>query len=87
MFLKQAAPDAALLSKTFTGMNREHISYVSNAVPGTGLIRFGNVIIPMDNRIEKSNPIYDIFNTNLHEKAAQQKAREAKRKAALMDGS
>lgn len=81
MFLKQAAPDAALLLKTFTGMNREHINYVSNAVPGTGLIRFGGTIIPMDNRIDKGNPIYDVFNTNLHEKAAQTKARMAKEKA------
>lgn len=81
MFLKQAAPDAALLLKTFTGMNREHINYVSNAVPGTGLVRFGGAIIPMDNRIDKGNPIYDVFNTNLHEKAAQAKAKEAKQKA------
>lgn len=35
-----------------------------------GLIRFGNVVIPMDNRIEKDNIIYDIFNTNFQEKAA-----------------
>lgn len=78
MFLKQAAPDASLLLKTFVGMNRAHLNYVTNALPGTGLIRFAGTIIPMDNRIEKGNPIYDIFNTNLHEKAAQSRAARAK---------
>jgi len=78
MFLKQAAPDASLLLKTFEGMNAAHLKYVTNAQPGTGLVRFAGNIIPMDNIIEKGNPIYDIFNTNLHEKAALRRAAEAR---------
>ncbi len=29
--------------------------------------------MPFDARIDKENPIYDIYNTNFHEKAAMQK--------------
>jgi hypothetical protein len=38
------------------------------------LIRFGNVIIPFDNVVDKQNPVYDIYNTNMHEKAAKKQA-------------
>ena len=83
MFLKQSAIDVNLLLKSFQGMNREHINYVTNAEPGKGLIRFGETIIPMDNRIEKGNPIYDIYNTNLHEKAALEKLNRKKLENAM----
>lgn len=71
MFLRMGPGDADDILNTFEGRITEaHLKYIDNAAPGMGLIRFGNVIIPMDNRIEKDNIIYDIFNTNFYEKAA-----------------
>ena len=33
----------------------------------------GNVVIPFDNTIEKGTDLYNLYNTNIHEKIAQQK--------------
>ena len=77
MFLRMGPGDDKILLDTFEGnISREHIKYIENALPGCGLIRFGNVIIPLDNVIEKSNPIYQIFNTNFYEKKAAEMLKE-----------
>lgn len=76
MFLKQEGPDAKLICQYFESISPALMKYVTKAQPGTGLVRFGNEAVPMNNQIEKTNPIYDIYNTNMHEKAAQKKARE-----------
>lgn len=77
MFLRMGASDGQLIIDTFEGkISQAHLKYIENAAPGNGLIRFGNVVIPMDYEIEKSNPIYDIFNTNPYEKMAQAKAKQ-----------
>lgn len=81
MFLRMGPGDADVILSAFEGRITEaHLKYIDNAAPGTGLIRFGNIIIPMDNRIEKDNIIYDIFNTNFQEKAALKMARKAEGK-------
>lgn len=79
MFLRMGASDGELIVDTFEGLlSEEHLKYINNASPGTGLIRFGNTIIPMDNTIEKDNPIYDIFSTNFNEIAARMKRESVK---------
>ena len=71
MFLRMGPGDDKIILDTFEGkISREHIKYIDNASPGTGIIRFGNIVIPLDNTIEKSNPIYSIFNTNFYEKSS-----------------
>lgn len=77
ILLNQAAPDAAALGKAFENISQAQIKYTTNAMPGTGLIRFGGTIIPFDNRIAKDNPVYDIYNTNMHEKIAKRRAEAA----------
>lgn len=77
VLLKQAGPDAAALGKAFENISEAQIKYTTNAEPGTGLIRFGGTILPFDNRIAKDNPVYDVYNTNLHEKVAKKQARMA----------
>ena len=72
-FLKQAEPDIIALKTAFPNVSDAQLRFVSNANPGTGLIRFANIIIPFNNVIEKTNPVYAIYNTNLHEKIAMQK--------------
>lgn len=77
MLLRQSAPDAALLGKALENISEAQIKYTTNAEPGTGLIRFGGTILPFDNRIAKDNAVYDVYNTNMHEKAAKKKAKKA----------
>ena len=48
----------------------------SNTSSGMGLIKFGSVIIPFDNQISKDTDLYKLYNTNIHEKIAEQKAKE-----------
>ena len=40
-------------------------------ISGMGILKHGEVIIPFDARVKKNNIIYDLFNTNLHEKNKQ----------------
>lgn len=76
MFLRMGVGEDKFIVDKFEGrITNAHLKYIQNAEPGTGLIRFGNVVIPMDNRIEKGNIFYDIFNTNFYEKAAIKQAR------------
>lgn len=71
MFLKMGPGDAKVILDTFEGrISPAHLKFIENPEPGCGLIRFGNTIIPFDNRIDKTNPIYNVFNTNFTEKAA-----------------
>ena len=71
LFLKMGPGDAQKIIDTFEGrISPAHLKFIENPEPGCGLIRFGNVIIPMDFTIEKTNPIYNIFNTNFYERVA-----------------
>lgn len=36
----------------------------------------GNVAIPFDNTIEKGTDLYNLYNTNIHEKIAMEKKKE-----------
>lgn len=66
--LKQANVDSLELSRV-AGIPQSQLRFVNNSPSGTGIIKYGNVCIPFDNRMSKEeNPIYALFNTNLHEK-------------------
>lgn len=68
--MKQADIDQVELSKV-AGIPQSQLRYVNNASSGTGVIRHGGIVVPFDNRMEKQqNPLYTLFNTNLHEKSA-----------------
>lgn len=43
------------------------MSHVTNASPGTGLIKFGPTLVPFVNEMPKG-PLYDLNNTNPHDK-------------------
>lgn len=67
--LKQANVDSQELSKA-AGIPEAQLRFVNNSPSGTGIIKHGSVCIPFDNRMGKEeNPIYALFNTNLHEKS------------------
>lgn len=75
MMLRMGAGDDKIIMNTFEGkITAEHIKYIANASPGCGLLRVGNKVLPLDNTIEKTNPIYSIFNTNFYEKMAVKEA-------------
>ena len=48
-------------------ISSEQLACVNGAEPGTGLIRFGDKIVPFDNTMEKDSSLYRLFNTNFHE--------------------
>jgi hypothetical protein len=76
VFFKQAGKDVKFLTEYFESISKAQLKYVERALPGKGLIRFGNTVIPVDNTIDKKSPIYQMFNTNAHEKAAMKKLKE-----------
>lgn len=76
VLLKQANTDSAKMSETI-GVSEAQLRFVSNSPAGTGLIKCGSVVIPFDNRISKDNELYRLYNTNIHEKIAEQKRMEA----------
>lgn len=75
--LKQANVDSQELSRV-AGIPEAQLRYVDNSPSGTGIIKYGSVCVPFDNRMAKEeNPLYTLFNTNLHEKAQRNKELQA----------
>ena len=68
VLLKQANIDSAKLSEVI-GISEAQLRFVSNSPAGMGLIKCGNVVVSFDNQISKQSELYQLFNTNLHEKA------------------
>jgi len=70
--LKQASTDSSRMSEVI-GISESQLRFVTNSESGTGLLKFGNVVIPFDNMIDKDSDIYRLYNTNIHEKIAEKK--------------
>lgn len=70
MFLKQSPKDIEVIATAFENISEAQLSFLKSVPPGVGIIRFGDIVISMDNQIEKSNPIYGVFNTNPYEKTS-----------------
>lgn len=52
------------------------LRFVTNTASGMGLIKCGSVVIPFDNQISKDTDLYRLYNTNIHEKIAEQKKKK-----------
>lgn len=76
LFLRQGLPDIEVILKYFPNISSAYVKYLDGAEKGTGIARFGTALIPFDNSIDKDSPIYDIFNTNFHEKVEMQRLKE-----------
>ena len=76
VLLRQGSEDIKKILDSVPEISDAQIKYIRNSPKGTGLLKHGNVIIPFDNRMDKENPMYDIFNTDFHEKQALRKLRE-----------
>lgn len=70
--LKQANTDSSKMAEVI-GVSEAQLRFVTNTQSGMGLMKCGNVVIPFDNTIEKGTDLYNLYNTNIHEKIAQQK--------------
>ena len=67
--LKQGNVEIDRLEETI-GVKDAQMQYVSNTLSGMGLLKCGSIIIPFDNRIGKDSDLYQLYNTNIHEKIA-----------------
>ena len=66
LLLDQGTMDKEAVEDLFD-ISSEQLACVNGAEPGTGLIRFGEKIVPFDNTMEKDSSLYRLFNTNFHE--------------------
>lgn len=73
--LKQANTDSSKMAEVI-GVSEAQLRFVTNSPSGMGLIKCGSAVIPFDNQISKDTGLYKLYNTNIHEKIAEQKERE-----------
>lgn len=67
-FLDQGGMDAnniALIQQ----LSSEEFKKLSEDIPGYGVMVWGKKVILLDSRMNKENPLYEIYSTNFHEKA------------------
>ena len=74
--LKQANTDSSRMAEVI-GVSEAQLRFVTNTSSGMGLMKCGNVVIPFDNTIEKGTDLYNLYNTNIHEKIAMKKEKDA----------
>ena len=72
LLMKQSLEDGALLAKTI-GISPAELRYVTNSPIGTGVVKFGNTVVPFDATLPKDYLFYQLFNTNMHEKVKMSK--------------
>lgn len=70
---QQSDADADRLCNFIGGVTDELKQYVINAEPGTGLLKHGGIVLPVDNRFDNDNELYRLLNTNFHSLAADEK--------------
>ncbi len=73
ILLDQGKMDQDAVEDLFS-ISAEQLACVNGADPGTGLIQFGDKIVPFDNTMKKESSLYQLFNTNFHEMAGQREA-------------
>ena len=66
-----------LLNSEYSAKYLQQLRFVTNTASGMGLIKCSSVVIPFDNQISKDTDLYRLYNTNIHEKIAEQKKKEA----------
>lgn len=62
VMLNQAASDREELGKLLN-ISKEQMSYITNADPGCGLIRYGGSLVPFVNRFPKNTKLYQLMTT------------------------
>ena len=62
VMLNQAASDRVKLAKLLS-ISNEQMSYITNAEPGSGLIKYGGALVPFINRFPKNTKLYKLMST------------------------
>ena len=62
VMLNQAASDREKLAKLLS-ISNEQLSYITNAEPGSGLIKHGGALVPFINRFPKDTKLYKLMST------------------------
>ena len=62
VMLNQAASDRGQLAKLLN-ISNEQMSYITNADPGCGLIKYGGSLVPFVNRFPKDTKLYQLMTT------------------------
>lgn len=75
LLLDQGTMDKEAVEDLFD-ISSEQLACVNGAEPGTGLIRFGDKIVPFDNSMKKDSDLYRLFNTNFHEMVKEKNAKQ-----------
>ena len=73
--LKQANTDSSRMAEVI-GVSEAQLRFVTNTSSGMGLIKCGNVVVPFDNTIAKGSDLYNLYNTNIHERIEMEKKRK-----------
>lgn len=68
--LRQSSTDLDTVADALN-ISEAQLDYVNNAPAGTGLLRFGSVVIPFDETVSKDSKLYQMYNTNPYELAEQ----------------
>ena len=68
MMLSQAAGDRGILAKHL-GISDQQLNFVTNAESGCGLLFYGDVIVPFENKYEPGTRLYNLLTTKLGEAA------------------
>ena len=68
IMLNQAASDRAKLAELLN-ISNEQLSYITNADPGCGLIKYGGYLVPFVNRFPKGTELYKLMTTNPNDKS------------------
>ena len=70
--LKQANTDSSKMAEVI-GVSEAQLRFVTNSPSGMGLIKCSSAVIPFDNQNSKNTGLYELYNTNIHEKIAKKK--------------
>ena len=66
VMLNQAASDRDQLAKLLS-ISNEQMSYITNADPGCGLIKYGGALVPFVNRFPRDTKLYELMTTRTGE--------------------
>ena len=68
VFLNQSGIDRNILRQIYPEISREEMRFITDAKPGTGLIKCGDKVVPFDCVIPRDNLLYTLYNTDFYMK-------------------
>ena len=72
IMFSQAAADREKLAG-LTGISDKQMKYISSGDPGTGLIRYGNALVPFVNHFPRDTSMYELMTTDPGERKYPEK--------------